>query len=1112
MLRCLSLVSLLVILTLTTLAQDQPAGPRKWTFAEAKTQYERSPRDAYLQYVTLQTAKREHIDPNQLWFLNQVTPNRREGVDLFSTFSGALAVQESLQLDTMLGGARPGRATFQVAPGTLGAPTKDVAAPEPEKKKDMVKLATLQGPTIQSHPWEKMLSGRKPDVGTLAFCVPEDFYFVEFASASKLKEVLTTTDLWTGHLFAQMLGSAQSQEVESRIKQQLGIQGIPAELLDLAGLQAIGITGSDLYLADGSDVTLLVQGTGLNKIRQWFDQTIQHKPGTARTPGKYLDYEYTYARSTKLNLNVYSADPRPDLHVRSTSLPAFQKVLATIAGKNETGKAMKRLGDSAEFAYIRTILPRGAHEEDGLVYLSDPFIRRLLGPQVKLSQHQRLRTHNHLRLIERAALMYRSENGHAPKSFEELAQSECAPGIFGQGEWACPGGGRYILSEDHMSARSTLFGVAGQLTPLIETPLEAVPFEEAEAYKQFLQEYSQYWRTFFDPIAVRVKISPEQFRLETVVLPLIDNSIYTTLAEAVGGPTIPLASLPAPPKTIHSVTAHVNQKPLLQMLPAEDGNVQGASLSAEQNLRQIVIAAHNYHNDYNRMPSRAVWKNGKPLLSWRVMLLPYLEQDNLFKQFKQDEPWDSEHNKKLIEKMPAIYKSSDLALDKQFKTRLLAPVGQNTVFPTKDEKITLGMITVKNGTSNTIALVEAATDKAVVWTKPDDIEIDFKNPVSGLANPGQAEFLAAACDGSIYRIRSNTDVKSLAGAFNWKDMPQDNNTLVTFAQPARSTMPGDIFRELGNVDLKLLRQFFEKGIGDQLAYHVLDASQPISADVSSFLGARSPLGELGPVTFGSEMAFIGLLAQSLTNPVCISVPVQQADIVDRFLQEVDQRLAELPSSIERFVHLDKYQVKLGEKTVRVYAIKVFGITFRLAWARIGQWLILTNHAAMLEELINFYGSATMPAAQPGTAPTNNGHAQFRIRPEAWNAVLPAYRLGWEENHRTACEVNQQQITNIARAYPHLLNTGGEVTPLFMERVQQIYGTVPFCPDGGTYHIAKSGVCECTVHGQAHLNPRQLLAPARDSHTMKSLEHFKGFAATLTFMEDGLHAVVVIDRK
>ena len=100
------------------------------------------------------------------------------------------------------------------------------------------------------------------------------------------------------------------------------------------------------------------------------------------------------------------------------------------------------------------------------------------------------------------------------------------------------------------------------------------------------------------------------------------------------------------------------------------------------------------------------------------MLLPYRGQDNVFKEFKLDEPWDSAHNKKLIEKMPDVYKNGDPALEKQFKTRLLAAVGEKTVFPTKDEKITLGAITVKNGTSNTIAFaVEAATDKAVVWTK-----------------------------------------------------------------------------------------------------------------------------------------------------------------------------------------------------------------------------------------------------------------------------------------------------------------------------------------------------------------------------------------------------------
>jgi len=65
---------------------------------------------------------------------------------------------------------------------------------------------------------------------------------------------------------------------------------------------------------------------------------------------------------------------RPDLHVRSNSKPALERVLAAVAGE----KKLARLGDSAEFRYIRTLMPRGVNDEDGLIYLSDPFIRRLV--------------------------------------------------------------------------------------------------------------------------------------------------------------------------------------------------------------------------------------------------------------------------------------------------------------------------------------------------------------------------------------------------------------------------------------------------------------------------------------------------------------------------------------------------------------------------------------------------------------------------------------------------------------------------------------------------------------------------------------------------------------
>src|SRR5207247_2011049 len=69
---------------------------------------------------------------------------------------------------------------------------------------------------------------------------------------------------------------------------------------------------------------------------------------------------------------------------------------------------------------------------------------------------------------------------------------------------------------------------------------------------------------------------------------------------------------------------------------------------AQNNLAQIVIGMHNFQDTFGSLPAGYADKSGKLGLSWRVALLPFLEQDNLFKQFKLDEPWDSENNKKLI--------------------------------------------------------------------------------------------------------------------------------------------------------------------------------------------------------------------------------------------------------------------------------------------------------------------------------------------------------------------------------------------------------------------------------------------------------------------------------
>jgi hypothetical protein len=187
---------------------------------------------------------------------------------------------------------------------------------------------------------------------------------------------------------------------------------------------------------------------------------------------------------------------------------------------------------------------------------------------------------------------------------------------------------------------------------------------------------------------------------------------------------------------------------------------------SSNNLKQMALAVHGYHDAYNSFPPAYVpSKGGKPLLSWRVLILPYIEQNALYNEFKLDEPWDSEHNKKLIEKMPKVYRSPASKAAPGYTT-YLTPRGANTVFPgSKGIRIT----DVTDGTSNTIMIVEASDKKAVPWTKPDDFEVTEKDPKAGLPGAWQGGFLVAFCDGSVRFIKDTVSPKTLLNLFGRND-------------------------------------------------------------------------------------------------------------------------------------------------------------------------------------------------------------------------------------------------------------------------------------------------------------------------------------------------------
>lgn len=196
------------------------------------------------------------------------------------------------------------------------------------------------------------------------------------------------------------------------------------------------------------------------------------------------------------------------------------------------------------------------------------------------------------------------------------------------------------------------------------------------------------------------------------------------------------------------------------------------NLRQAKKMKQLANAMHAYHDVYNRFPNVGVNRvrptkiESRPGLSWRVALLPYLGEQELYDEFTPDEPWDGVNNKKLAAKMPDIFSSPDISEDGKSSMHVFYRKnrGPGPPFSIFDEDVDVmrrfghRFRDITDGSFNTIMFVEAGPDKADHWTKPSGILFDVEqDPLESLGNISQGGFLVAFFDGYVGRIKPSIE-------------------------------------------------------------------------------------------------------------------------------------------------------------------------------------------------------------------------------------------------------------------------------------------------------------------------------------------------------------------
>ena len=406
---------------------------------------------------------------------------RRSDTSIFGVMGGYAAIKETLQIQAI----------------------DDFKKANEEKT---VLLSSLKGVEVKSHPYKKMLGNQSSGEFALAKVIPNDRFFVYLSKPESLLSFLNDGAAFISKMGIQKTGNNIQYLLKERYFTRFGMKEKWVEtFLRSGGVSECALMAPDLFFIEGTEISIVARLTKVETILPMLkmlgltdslSNIVEHKNGSGQSVFWIL---------------------KEDLLLVSTSKKELNMMIQCLVTKGENS-----LGNSAEFRYMLTQLPLNKTTR-AYAYCSDPFIRKLVGPQTKVGQLRRLNEVKNMQRITAMVLRAKLDGIKEWDNFEVLKANGYLPKTFSTKGFS--------IGKD-LVVHSAEYGTLRQLKTLDEVSLEKITPSESTSYKEYVRNYSQLWKKFFDPIALRLDdIHDGSLEATIFILPLIDASFYNEIKE-----------------------------------------------------------------------------------------------------------------------------------------------------------------------------------------------------------------------------------------------------------------------------------------------------------------------------------------------------------------------------------------------------------------------------------------------------------------------------------------------------------------------------------------------------------------------------------------------------